>query len=51
MFNEQNTVENYLVHLSPQPPLAPEWGFLEGKGESAASPLLGETERGLYARP
>jgi hypothetical protein len=43
MFNEQNTVENYVVSLSPQPP------FLSGKGESIASPLLGETERGSYA--
>jgi hypothetical protein len=30
MFNEQNTVENYVVNLSPQPP------FLKGKGESGA---------------
>ncbi len=43
MFNEQNTVENYVVNLSPQPP------FLLGKGESAASLLAGEIERGSYA--
>ncbi len=50
MFNEQNTVENYERPI----PLAP---FPFRKGGVAASPrfgvsspLLGETERGLYAR-
>ncbi len=33
MFNEQNTVENYVVNLSPQPP------FLKGKGESGVLPF------------
>jgi hypothetical protein len=45
MFNEQNTVENYERPIPPAP-------FPLGKGEpnGFASPLVGETERGSYAR-
>jgi hypothetical protein len=49
MFNEQNSVENFIKDLSPRPP------FLQGKGESA-TPLLflyrsekGQGVRGRHA--